>query len=71
MHKIIINLGVAADEQSNVVGERFSDSDTHLLWQIGPRGDVPPSKKLQRGTQFMQEKLVESTYLLSLSREGI
>ena len=28
MHKIIINLGVAAYEQSNVVGERFSADDS-------------------------------------------
>ncbi len=48
MHKIIINLGVAAYEQSNVVGERFSadDSKNNLnpfapinelqgFWQIG------------------------------------
>ena len=28
MHKIIINIGVAAYEQSNVVGERFSADDS-------------------------------------------
>ncbi len=30
MHKIIINLGVAAYEQSNVVGERFSADDSKI-----------------------------------------
>ncbi len=31
MHKIIINLGVAACEQSNAVGERFSADDSFLF----------------------------------------
>ena len=30
MHKIIINIGVAAYEQSNVVGERFSADDSNI-----------------------------------------
>ena len=31
MHKIIINLGVAAYEQSNVVGERFLADDSSFF----------------------------------------
>jgi hypothetical protein len=31
VHKIIINLGVAAYEQSNVVGERFSADDSKII----------------------------------------
>jgi len=31
VNKIIINLGVAADEQSNVMGERFSADDSNKI----------------------------------------
>ncbi len=41
MHKIIINLGVAAYEQSNVVGERFLADDSFIIQVLTPVFVIP------------------------------